>query len=157
MQITWRFLERSLRMIPTWRAASPEMPESISSNSKVGISRDRATRDLMHNISLLSSPPEATFLMDSKRLLLFASKRNSTPSRPDAFNAVSDNFTCMGAFCRHFHLCFHLFLQGMNRLRQVQYILQLISEFLLQPDQFRGGTDIVFFKEFISGMNPFIE
>ena len=58
------------------------MPVSISSKINVGNCSFFATSDFIQSISLLNSPPLATFRNGSKRPLLLASNKNSMVSIP---------------------------------------------------------------------------
>ena len=71
------------------------MPVSISSNIKVGSCNFFATKDFTQSIIRLNSPPLATFLNGSNRLLeavspagRFALNKNSIASVPYSYKAI---------------------------------------------------------------------
>lgn len=63
---------------PTFQAARPLIPVSISSNTRVSMSSASARTDLMASITRDSSPPEAILAMERGGSPGLADMRNST-------------------------------------------------------------------------------
>ena len=81
-----------LSIFPTLLAIFPETPLSISSKMIVGRRFFCDINDLILNISLDNSPPEAIFDISLKTPPLFALNKNFTLSKPSIVSSL--NFIC---------------------------------------------------------------